>query len=90
MFKRDTLRIFNQSELHTDGPYCTLSLHSGSEHFDLRGVHGRIHHHLCRETGDGLASILQQQCVHAGGQRYVGHRVGPVFVVHHLRLSFNT
>lgn len=87
----DTNAIFNQSHLHTDsdGPYRTSSVHSGSEHFDLGGVDSRIRHHLGREAGDGLASVLQQQGVHAGGQRDVGHRVGPVFVVHHLCLSFN-
>lgn len=84
--------ISTPTELHTDsdGPYCTFSPHSGSKHFDLGGVDSRIHHHLSRETRDGLASILQLQSVHARGEGDVGHRVRPVFVVHHLGLGFGT
>lgn len=70
--------------------YCTLSLHSRSKHFDFGGVHSRVRHHLSRETRDCLSSILQQQGVHARSQRDVGHRVGPVFVIHNLSLRFCT
>lgn len=68
----------------------TLSLQARSKHFDFGGVDSRLHHHFGGEAWDRLAPVLEQQGVHAGREGEVGHRVGPVFVVQHLRFSLHT
>lgn len=72
------------------GEYWTWSLQSRSKHFDFGGIDSRIHHHPGGEARDRLSPVLEQQRVHAGREGDVGHRLGPVFVVHNLRFSRRT